>query len=81
MATDQDVYHQLTVTGFSNNSFDEAVKNAIDGGWENHHEEFREFVSFEVVKMAGPIAMEGGAPVPTYAATVSINAIHRPHEH
>ena len=81
MAVDQDVYHTLTVTGFSSNSFDDAAKNAIDGAWENHHEEFSRFVSFEMIKTAGSIEMVGGAPVPSYAATVAISAIHRPHAH
>lgn len=81
MGVDDNVYHILTVTGFSPNSFDEAVANAIAGGWENHHEEFSEFKSFEVVKMAGPIEMVDGAPSTHYAATVAISAIHRPHDH
>ncbi|MEM1195324.1 MAG: dodecin domain-containing protein [Pseudomonadota bacterium] len=82
MSTDTHVYHILTVTGFSQDSFDEAVKNAIDGGWRNHQEEFEAFVSFEVVKMDGSITMGDGGPVPTYAATVAISAIHsHHHEH
>ena len=79
MAVDKDVYHILTVTGFSSSSFDQAAKNAIVGGWENHHEEFSEFVSFEVVNTAGDIEMEGGKPSPVYSATVAISAIHKPH--
>lgn len=53
MAVDEGVYHILTVTGFSPNSFDEAANNAVNGGWENHHEEFEKFVSYEVGP-AGP---------------------------
>lgn len=81
MPVDQDVYHVLTVTGFSPNSFDEAAKTAIQGAWENHHDEFSSFVSFEMIKTAGSIEMVSGAPVPSYAATVAISAIHRPHAH
>ena len=57
MSIDTHVYHVLTVTGFSDHSYDEATKSAIEGAWENHHEEFERFVSYEVVKMAGYIEM------------------------
>ena len=81
MPVDTHVYHILTVTGHSANSFDEATKNAIEGGWQNHHEEFESFVSFDIVKMFGGISMENGMPVATYSSTVAISAIHRPHDH
>lgn len=81
MSVDQDVYHILTVTGFSPNSFDEAAKNAIEGGWENHSEEFERFVSYEAVKFAGKIEMVNNEPVPSYSVTVAISAVHRPHHH
>ncbi len=80
MSVDQNVYHVLTVTGFSPNSFDEAAKNAVDGAWENHHEEFESFVSYEVVRTGGNIVMDG-SPVVHYSATVAISAIHKPHAH
>jgi flavin-binding protein dodecin len=81
MSVDQHVYHILTVTGFSENSFDEAAKNAVQGGWENHHDEFEAFVSYEVIRMHGPIEMVEEKPRVGYAATVAISAIHRPHAH
>ena len=80
MAVDKDVYHVLTVTGFSPSSFDEAAKNAVEGGWENHQNEFSKFVSYEVVKTGGHIVMDGGAPVVSYSATVAISAVHRSHD-
>lgn len=55
-------YHILTVTGISPNSFDEAVKIALDYGYHNHEEEFSEFVSYEVVKMSGDINMSKSGP-------------------
>ena len=79
MAVDQDVNHILTVSGHSENSFDEATRNAIEGGWENHREEFESFVSYEVVRLSGPIEMEGNRPVVFYTSTVAISAIHRRH--
>ncbi len=81
MAVDKDVFHVLTVTGFSPNSFDEAAKNAVEGGWENHREEFAKFVSYEVVKTGGNIVMKGETPVVGYSATVAISAVHKPHGH
>ena len=81
MPVDQDVYHILTVTGFSPNSFDEAARNAVEGAWENHHEEFDRFVSYEVVRTAGDIDMTKSGPGVSYSATVAISAIHRPHAH
>ncbi len=81
MSVDQDVYHILTVTGSSPNSFDEAAKNAVEGGWENHHEEFDRFVKYEVVRMAGNIEMQNGSPVTHYSATIAISAVHKPHKH
>ncbi len=79
MAVDQNVYHILTVTGHSENSFDEAAKLAIEGGWENHSEEFESFVSYEVVKLSGSIEMEKDHPEVHYSATVAISAIHSKH--
>jgi len=81
MTVDKHVYHILTVTGFSPDSFDDAAKNAVEGGWENHHEEFEEFVSYEVIKTGGNIVMKDGAPVVEYSATVAISAIHKDHDH
>lgn len=81
MSVDQHVYHILTVTGFAADSFDQAVANAVAGGWENHHEEFESFVSYEVVKMQGNIEMVNNAPVTHYTATVAISAIHKAHAH
>ena len=81
MSTAQDVHHILTVSGFSTNSFDEAAKNAVAGGWANHHSEFSEFVSYEVVKTGGNIDMSGGSPTVHYSATVAISAIHAHHKH
>lgn len=81
MAVDKDVYHILTVTGFSPNSFDEAAKNAVEGGWENHHQEFSGFVSYEVVETGGNITMKSNVPIVAYSATVAISAIHRPHKY
>jgi flavin-binding protein dodecin len=79
-------YHILTVTGISSNSFDEAVKLALEYGYHNHENEFSEFVSYEVVKMSGDITMEqhGGHkhPVPSYHATIAISGVHsHHHEH
>ena len=81
MSVDQEVDHILTVRGSSPNSFDEAAKNAVEGGWKNHHSEFAKFVSYEVVKTGGKIVMEGGAPTVHYSATVAISAIHETHSH
>ena len=79
MIVDQRVDHILTVSGHSENSFDEAVKNAIEGGWENHHEEFEAFVGYETLNLGGNIEMDDGHPVVFYTATVAISAIHRKH--
>ena len=81
MSADKKVHHILTVTGYSKNSFDEAAKNAVEEAWENHHEEFEEFVSFEVVNMGGDIVMVDGYPRLQYCVTVAISAIHKPHHH
>ena len=81
MSVDKEVFHTLTVRGFSPNSFDEAAKNAVEGGWENHHSEFEKFVSYEVVKTGGNVVMDGGSPTVQYSATVAISAIHKSHDH
>ncbi len=85
MSAGSEVYHILTVTGFSKNSFDEAAANAVKGGWDNHHHEFEEFVSYEVVKLGGNIEMGGEGkdkhPIVFYSATVAISAIHSDHGH
>jgi len=78
MQVDQDVLHILTVTGFSNISFDDAVKKAIQGAWDNHHEEFSRFVSFQTREFNGGIGPELEL---TYSVTVAIGAIHSKHEH
>ena len=78
MSVDQNVLHILTVTGFSDNSFDEAVKNAIDGAWDNHHEEFSRFVSFKVSDFQGTV---GKKLKLRYSVTVAISAIHAEREH
>ncbi|MEP2978843.1 MAG: dodecin domain-containing protein [Lentilitoribacter sp.] len=78
MSVDQNVLHVLTVTGFSRNSFDEAVKHAIRGAWENHHDEFKRFVSFKVNEFQGEIGPELEL---RYSVTVAISAIHAEHEH
>ncbi|KMW56178.1 hypothetical protein AIOL_001130 [Candidatus Rhodobacter oscarellae] len=57
------------------------ARNAVKGGWDNHHEEFVKFVSYEVIKTGGDISMTKGGPVPGYSATVAISAIHREHGH
>ncbi|GAA0774933.1 hypothetical protein E1180_01340 [Roseibium denhamense] len=78
MAVDQQVLHNLTVTGFSDKSFDDAVKNAIQGAWENHHEEFSRFVHFTASDFQGEI----GADLQlTYCVTVTIGAVHAKHAH
>ena len=78
MSTDQHVLHVLTVTGFSDNSFDDAVKNAIQGAWANHHEEFARFVTFQASDFKGTISETLQL---TYSVTVAIGAIHAEHEH
>ena len=78
MEVDQNVLHILTVAGFSDTSFDDAVKNAIQGAWENHHEEFTRFVSFEARNFQGLIGPELELK---YSVTVAISAIHAEHDH
>ena len=78
MEVDQDVLHNLIVTGFSKNSFDEAVKNAIQGARENHPDEFSRFVSFVATDFEGRI---GPKLELTYSVTVRIGAIHAAHDH
>lgn len=78
MTVDQDVFHILTVTGFSDSSFDDAVKNAIQGAWDNHHEEFSRFLSFKASEFEGKIGPELEL---SYSVTVAISAIHAKHHH
>lgn len=78
MSVDQDVLHILKVTGFADTSFDDAVEKAIQGGWDNHHEEFSRFVSFEAGNFKGSIDADLKL---TYSVTVAIGAIHKKHSH
>ena len=74
MSMDRVVYHTLSVTGPSTNRFDEAVKNAIRGAWENHHNAYSRFVSFEAVDLGGQVSDRLEL---LYQAKVHIQAIHR----
>ena len=78
MDVDQHVQHVLTVTGTSTNSFDEAVKNTIQGAWENHHEEFARFVSYNVLSFDGQVGKDLEI---VYKVTLAISAIHAEHDH
>ncbi len=72
---DQSVRHNLNVTGYSEKSFDDAVKNAINGANNNHGEEYI-FKSFSAYDFDGSI---GENLKITYSVTVKISAIHREH--
>ena len=75
---DKSVLHNLIITGFSENSFDEAVKNAIQGAYANHGDEY-EFKNFQASDFEGTI---GEDLTLKYSITVQISAVHRNgHDH
>lgn len=76
MSENQNVLHNLIVTGFSDTSFDDAVSNAINGAWQNHHEEFERFVDFSTSEFVGTIDENLNLK---YSVTVKIGAIHKDH--